>query len=93
MSPEIPGTLLFTIIALPIAFAWHSLVGNYLLASFLATVNIIFLVSILLLLNCSIGHYLATMLVLAVGASFAISFTVGLPFLFYRRKEKSDKKS
>ena len=92
MPPEIPGTLLFAVIALPIVFAWHWLVSNYFLASLLATINIIFLVSILLLLHGTITHHLGTMLLLTVGASFALSFAVGLPFLFRRSRKEPDKK-
>ena len=91
MIPEIPGVLLFAVIALPIVFAWHSLVSNYLFASFLATINILILVSALLLLNRSVSHHLGSMLLMTAGSSFALSLAVGSLFHFFRSKKLNQK--
>lgn len=92
MSPQLSGAFVFAIIALPVAFAWHTLVERYLTASLLASGNIIFLTSCLLVFHRMKGPYIGTMLLLMAVAACTLSFGVGLVFLFARRKKKDSKK-
>jgi len=92
MSPQISGAFVFVIVALPVAFAWHTLVEKYLTASLLASGNIIILTSCLMVFHSMKGAYIGTMLLLMAVAACVLSFGVGLIFLFFRRRKKNNKK-
>lgn len=88
ISSQFPSAVIFLIIVLPVAFAWHVFVGGYFLASLLAAINITALLLGLLLLSGQAGHYPGSILLFAFGVTLLAALAIGLPFLFTRRKGK-----
>ncbi|MEJ2690917.1 MAG: hypothetical protein P8130_13430 [Deltaproteobacteria bacterium] len=88
MSLQLSSVVIFFIIILPVAFAWHAFVDRYFLASLLAALNITALLLLFLLRNAQSGHYLGGIVFLGFVVTFLTALSIGLPFLLIRRKGK-----